>query len=218
VVAARDREKLLSQVAGVAVELVDRPDLRDTALRTLARSAVTDEHVALVRRHVGDSPTDTDVHWTLLGRLAEMDRLDPAEVDALEARDRDPDAWIRVVEVRAALPDRTAKEEVWRAVFVDRSVPADRVFEVGAAFWRPGQEELLREYTGRYLETVRELQGGMMMVSAVTRAFFPTAVGDAAFLAAAEDAADADGVNPSLRLALLERSDTLRRMLRAREA
>jgi len=102
-------------------------------------------------------------------------------------------------------------------VFVDRSVPADRVFEIGAAFWRPGQAALLREYTFRYLETVSGLQGGMMMVSALTRAFFPSAVGDAEFVAGAERTANADGVNPSLRLALLERSDTLRRMLRARE-
>jgi aminopeptidase N len=212
---ARDRAALLHEVAEVASGLVDQPDLRDTALRTVARSALTDRHIDLVREHVAD---DYDLYWTLLARLAELDRLDRDEVDALRARDPDPDVWIRTLEVQAARADREAKEAVWRAVFVDRAVPADRTIELAAAFWRPGQDDLLRDYTRRYLETVAGLQGGMMMVAVVSRAFFPSAVGDAEFLAAAERTADTEGLNPALRLALLERGDTLRRMLRAREA
>ncbi|HVH94500.1 MAG TPA: ERAP1-like C-terminal domain-containing protein, partial [Nocardioidaceae bacterium] len=190
-------------------------DLRDTALRTVARSALTDGHIDLVREHVGD---DADLHWTLLVRLAELGRLDQEEVDALEARDPDPDVEIRTLAVRAARPERKAKEAVWRAVFVDRAVPADRIIDLAAAFWRPGQEDLLREYTRRYLETVTGLQGGMMLVAVLSRGFFPSAVGDAEFLAAAQKTADTEGLNPALRQALLERSDILRRMLRAREA
>ncbi|MFL6135127.1 MAG: aminopeptidase N [Nocardioidaceae bacterium] len=212
---ARDRDALLSKVAEVASGLVDQPDLRDTALRTVARSALTDRHIDLLREHVGD---DTDLHWTLLVRLAELGRLDQEEADALEARDPDPDVEIRTLEVRAARPERKAKEAVWRAVFVDRAVPADRIIDLAAAFWRPGQEDLLREYTRRYLETVTGLQGGMMLVAVLSRGFFPSAVGDAEFLAAAQKTADTEGLNPALRQALLERSDILRRMLRAREA
>src|SRR3954453_18386993 len=49
---ARDRDALLSKVAEVASGLVDQPDLRDTALRTVARSALTDRHIDLLREHV----------------------------------------------------------------------------------------------------------------------------------------------------------------------
>jgi aminopeptidase N len=212
---AQRRDELLSEVAQVSSELVEQADLRDTALRTLARSALTDAHIHLVRQHVDD---DTDLHWILLTRLAELGQLDQAEIDALKARDPDPDVWIRTLEVQAARHERDAKEAVWRAVFVERVVPADRIVEIAAAFWRRGQEDVLREYTQRYLDTVTGLAGGMMLVAVVSRAFFPSAVADRDFLAAAERSAQTAGLNPALRLAILERSDTLRRMLRARDA
>src|SRR3954470_5882323 len=161
------------------------------------------------------TPTCTGRCWCGLPSSAAWNQ---EEVDALEARDPDPDVEIRTLEVRAARPERKAKEAVWRAVFVDRAVPADRIIDLAAAFWRPGQEDLLREYTRRYLETVTGLQGGMMLVAVLSRGFFPSAVGDAEFLAAAQKTADTEGLNPALRQALLERSDILRRMLRAREA
>lgn len=211
----REREGLLEEVADLSSELAADPSLRRSALLTLAATARRDAHVEQVR---AAAATDTDLGWRLLVRLAELGRLEPGEVEALLARDRDPDAWVRALQVRAAQPDPEAKEEVWRAVFVDRTVPVDRALHVAPAFWRPGQADLLREYTYRYLDAVRDLTGGNLAILAYTRYFFPTAVGDEDFLAEVDKVADADGTNPTLRLNLLQRADALRRMLRARQA
>ena len=51
----------------------------------------------------------------------------------------------RRLAVLAARPDVEAKEEVWRAFFVDYAVPASReTLVLGSTFWRPGQAELLQ--------------------------------------------------------------------------
>jgi aminopeptidase N len=145
-----------------------------------------------------------------------LDRLDDSELEALLERDPDPDAGLRAVAVRAALPRREAKEEAWQAVFVDRTVPPDRYHEVGDAFWQRRQGPQLEGFTGRFLEAVVGLRGNAMTAEVLTRAMFPSAVGDERFLDDLQRAADGGSVSPSVRQALLERGDTLRRMLRAR--
>ncbi len=204
---------LLAQVAAVAAELVAKPDQRDTALRTLARTAADDAQLALVREHAA---LDVGLHWLLLTRLATLDRLEEAELEALLDSDPDPDAALRAVVVRAALPRRETKEQVWNAVFVERTVAPDRYYEVADAFWRPGQEAVLDGFPGRFLDTVTGLGGNAMTADIATRAFFPVAVGDEQFLADTQRAADSDAVSPSVRQGLLARGDALRRMLRAR--
>ena len=106
--------------------------------------------------------------------------------ERLLERDADPDAGIKRLKVLAASPDEEAKEEVWRAFFVDYAVPASRdTLELGSIFWRPVQSELLAPYTHRYLDELPDLKGGMLNQGVVIRAMYPHAVGDASFLAAA---------------------------------
>jgi aminopeptidase N len=122
-----------------------------------------------------------------------------------------------VLSVRAAVPDRSAKDEVWQAVFADQTVPPDRVLVLGPVFWRPGQEELLAPYVDRYLASLPRLGGGMLSMMAVGRAFFPVISVAPDTQQRIEAAAHDDGLHPILRRTLLEGLDTLRRMLRARE-
>jgi aminopeptidase N len=208
-----DRDRLVRAVADVGAELVADADLRDSALRTLAATASTDAHIAAVREAAAE---DLELAWTLLVRLASQDRLDEPEIERLLARDPDPDAWIRALKVRTAVPSGEAKEAAWRAVFVDRTVGPDRAYEIGSAFWQPGQEELLRPYTTRFLDAVSAWTGGNLAVLAITRSFFPTAVGDEELVTEVERVASAEGFNPTVRLNLLEKADTLARMVRAR--
>jgi aminopeptidase N len=207
------RDDLLARVAEVAAAMVAKPDQRDTALRTLSRTAVEEADLALVREH---ALGDVELHWMLLTRLAGLARLDDSELEALLAHDPDPDAGLRAVAVRAALPRRESKEEVWKAVFVDRTVPPDRYSEVGDAFWQRGQEPSLEGFTGRFLDTVAGQGGNAMVAMSLARGMFPSAVGDEQFLADLRRTADGPSVSPTVRQSLLERGDALRRMLRAR--
>ena len=207
------RDRLVADVADTAARLSERPDLREAALRVLARTAVTSEHLSLVEEAARD---DVEVGWLALTRRAELGELDKAELEDLDARDPDPDSWIRRLEVHTALPDRQAKEAAWQAVFVDDRVPADNAAGVARALWRPSQAALLREFTARYVETAAGLGGGMMRASTLRRVFFPYACGDEALLSELEERAGSAGANATLRSDLLEPADTLRRMLRAR--
>ena len=88
----------------------------------------------------------------MLVRKAELGGETADEAEVLLERDPDPDAWVRALGVSAARPDADAKDEAWRQLAVDRTVPMGSSHVVGIPFWRPGQDELLAPYAERYLE------------------------------------------------------------------
>ncbi|MFI7404293.1 aminopeptidase N [Streptomyces sp. NPDC049541] len=207
-----DRAELTAAVARTCRELAADPGRRQVALRGLARSATTDEDLAWLREQAGD---DVDLHWRALVRAAELGGDVSSEARLLLERDPDPDAWIRALTVRAAVPDAAAKAEVWQQLVVDRTVPVSGVGQVAAAFWRPGQDDLLSPYTQRYLEVIPHLhQGGMIPAMGYTSHLFPPHAIDSGYIETAQQIA-AEAV-PVVRNTLLERSDTVRRMLRSR--
>ena len=103
-------------------------------------------------------------------------------------RDPDPDAWVRALGVRAARPPPAAKAEAWHRAVVDRTVPIQSAGKVAAAFWRPGQDELLAPYAERYLELLSTCTaGGMIPGMAFTANLFPLFAIDESFVARARE-------------------------------
>ena len=175
-----ERVGLEAQVAATARHLVDSGVSRQAALRALARTASGEGDLARVREEAGD---DVDLEWYVLERRAELGELDAEAVQALQERDPDPDAWVRALCVRASSPFAEAKEEAWTAV-VDRTVPVQSARTVAAAFWRPGQEDVLAPYAERYLEALPTLhEGGMIPGLALTASLFPVYAIDEAWVA-----------------------------------
>jgi aminopeptidase N len=208
---------LRSALADAAAVLADDPANRQPALRTLAANATTDEHWAVLEDAAGAS-ADSDLAWRMAIRNAELGKRDDDAVARLLERDADPDAGVKRLKVLAASPDEEAKETVWRAFFVDYSVPASRdTLELGAIFWRPEQSDLLAAYTHRYLEELPSLKGGMLNQGVVIRAMYPHAVGDASFLAAAGDAGENESISLYARNQLRSQSFVLGRLHQARE-
>ena len=207
-----DRVALSAEVAAACRSLATDPGRRQVALRGLARTATTADDLAWLRQQAGD---DVDLHWRALIREAELGGDIAAESDLLLARDPDPDAWLRALTVRAALPDAGTKAEVWQQLVADRTVPVNTVGLVAAAFWRPGQDALLAPYAERYLEALPKLhQGGMILAMSYTQRLFPPHAIDATYIERARRASQ-EAV-PVVRKTLLERSDEVSRMLRAR--
>ncbi|MCD6640830.1 MAG: aminopeptidase N [Nocardioides sp.] len=208
---------LVELVAAAATALVDDPDHRQPALQALAQTASNDEHWAILERAAAESD-DLDLAWRIATRRAELGDYDEAAVQALLAADPDPDAAMRRLAVLAASPDVEAKEEVWRAFFVDYSVPASReTLVLGSTFWRPAQAALLEPFTHRYLEELPRLKGGLLNQGLTIRAMYPLGAGDAGFLAAAEAAAEDESLHPYARNQLRSNSFVLGRILAARE-
>ncbi|MGW2960510.1 aminopeptidase N [Streptomyces sp. NPDC001220] len=207
-----DRPALTEAVAGACRQLADDPGRRQVALRGLARTATGAEDLAWLRDQAGD---DVDLRWRALVREAELGGDVTTETAALLERDPDPDAWVRALTVRAAVPDPAAKAEVWQRLAVDRTVPVQSVGAVAAAFWRPGQDALLAPYAEHYLAAIPQLdQGGMIPAMVYTSQLFPLYAIDSAYVDKAQQAIQEAA--PVVRNTLLERSDTVLRMLRAR--
>ncbi|MER5791909.1 aminopeptidase N [Streptomyces sp. NPDC001980] len=209
-----ERPALTEAVAAACRRLAADPGRRQVALRGLARTATGAEDLAWLREQAGD---DVDLRWRALVREAELGGDVTGESAALLERDADPDAWVRALTVRAALPDPAAKAEVWQRLVVDREVPVASVSPVAAAFWRPGQDALLAPYTERYLAAIPELhQGGMIPAMTYTSHLFPPYAIDAVYIERVRRAAGE--APPVVRKTLLERADAVHRMLRARGA
>ncbi|MCD9874705.1 aminopeptidase N [Streptomyces guryensis] len=204
--------ELTAAVARTCRDLAADSGRRQVALRGLARTAATAEDLAWLREQAGD---DVDLHWRALVRAAELGGDVSSEAARLLDRDPDPDAWIRALTVRAAVPDAAAKAEVWQKLAVDRAVPVSAVGQVAAAFWRPAQDALLAPYAERYLEAVPHLhQGGMIPAMVFTSHLFPLHAVGSGYIETAQRTSDKAA--PVVRNTLLERSDTVRRMLRSR--
>ncbi|NYD41997.1 aminopeptidase N [Nocardioides panaciterrulae] len=205
----------LARLATVAAGLAEDPEHRTPALRTLAASATEPAHFELLSRAAEDN---TDLAWRMLVRRAALGEYDAAAVEALLARDADPDARVRALGVTAARPEESAKAEVWAEIWEKRSIPAGQpLFGLAQCFWRPTQHDLLLPWTHRYLDEVGTLAGGggMLAAGSLVRSTMPTTA-DEAWLERARAMAAEPDQNPSLRSALLTGADTLARVLRAR--
>ena len=206
----------LERLADTAAALADDPDQTTPALRTLAASGSSPEHLARLAEAARD---DVDLAWRLATRLAALGRYDEGEVEALLARDPDPDAGVRALAVRTARPQTEAKDEAWAELFEKRNIPGGPM--LGAmirAFWQPQQGDVLLPFADRFLDEIPGLAGGgMLAVFGLMFGMFPQ-VGDEAFVQRAQDMASDPECDPTVRAALLIGTDTLARMERSRGA
>ena len=206
----------LSALAEVSATLADDPDLVIPALRTLAASASSEEHLT---RLDAAAESDVDLAWRVATRRAALGRYDEAVVEALLERDPDPDAGVRALAVRTARPEADAKDEAWIELFEKRNIPGGPM--LGAmvrAFWQPQQDDVLLPYADRFLDEIPALAGGgMLTVFGLMFGMFPQ-VADGAFVSRAQGMAEDPSCDPTVRAALLIGTDTLSRMERSRSA
>ncbi len=208
-------EPLKLALADVLTGLVDVPDLRAQSLNALAASASTAAHFAILDEAADDN---VDLAWRVLARLAELGTYDEAAVEALGDRDPDPESGIRALGVTAARADADSKQEVWDAVFVDRSVHVGMpLIALASYFWRPGQDDVLAPFAQRYLDEVTDLgAGGLLELGSIMSSMFPVAAAGEEFLARARELADSPDLPAFARARLLIGTDALARQLTAR--
>jgi aminopeptidase N len=206
----------LEELAGVAATLAEDPDLAIPALRTLAASASSDQHLARLDEAAA---ADIDLAWRVATRRSAIGRYDEASVEALLQRDPDPDAGIRALAVRTARPEAHAKDEAWIELFEKRNIPGGPM--LGAmvrAFWQPQQDDVLLPYADRFLDEIPALAGGgMLAVFGLMFGMFPQ-VADQAFVGRAQEMTEDPSCDPTVRAALLIGIDTLARRERSRAA
>ncbi|MGH3498097.1 MAG: aminopeptidase N [Nocardioidaceae bacterium] len=209
------REQLLSEVADTAIALAGRDEsLRVVGTRALARTAVTDDQLAVLDKLAAD---DVDLGWRALTRLSALGRLDGARIERLRKADPDPDVWTRVLAVEAAQPSSEAKGTAWATIMDERKVPIGSLFDVAEAFWQPSQAPLLTPYSDRYLQVLPKLgSSGMLAAMGVAVGMFPLVGTGRDFVDRVRSAVDDPSVSPLVGRRVLERADSLSRILDAR--
>jgi len=127
--------------------------IRLAATRGLAR-CTTD--AALLRDWLDSGRTaqgvtvDTDLRWRVTRRLAELEAVDEAFLDAAEAADRSTEGELGAARARAALPSRSAKDRAFELMAADDT--PNRIFSSTVeGLWVPEQASLLEPYVERYL-------------------------------------------------------------------
>jgi aminopeptidase N len=189
-------------------------EARTGYLRAAAGHALP-EQFDRVRAAAGD---DVDLTWRALRRQAVFDAAPDGEIEALLARDPNPEAWLRAAAVRAARPDGDAKDRVWTTVLGTDVIPS-AAGAVGRSLWQPGQDELLAPFAERYVQMLPGLgERNSLAQGAIPWWFFPTWGIDETWRRRLLDVAKGDDVAPAVRQAVLEKADVLERMLRARAA
>ncbi|MFI5711874.1 aminopeptidase N [Kribbella sp. NPDC051620] len=206
------RGELAAEVAASCRTLSANPRLRKVALRGFARTAADLDSVGWLQTEAGD---DADLQWRALVRKAQLNADTTAEVNALLAKDQDPESWVSELTVRAAKPEQGEKQAVWERLVNEQDVPLGSLHQVTAAFWSPGQDELLKPFVAKFLQLVPEIsKWGQMAATTYTRTLIPVFGVDTDFAAKIQAlAADAE---PVVRANLLEKTDLITRMLRAR--
>ncbi len=129
--------------------------------RTFAATARTDEQLDLLQALLDGTETveglavDTDLRWTLLGRLAATGRADEKAIAAELERDRTSAGEQHAASARAARPTAEAKAETWASVVESDKLPNAVQEAVIGGFVQPDQRELLAPYSEKYFSVIK---------------------------------------------------------------
>ena len=108
-------------------------------------------------RSIDGLSIDTDLRWSLLGRLVAMGRADEQAVAAELERDDTASGRRSATAVLAAIPTEEAKEKAWDTAVYDDDLPNSLLAATLSGLAHPDQRELYRPYRDRYFEVVREV-------------------------------------------------------------
>ncbi|MFV2102657.1 aminopeptidase N [Micromonospora sp. LOL_024] len=221
------RQAALARVAEACRRLLNGAAPRESLQLAAARGLIattTDVGLLagwLVGRDVPDGlAVDTELRWTVLGRMVVLGAAGEADIAAEAAADPSAAGAERAARSRAALPDPAAKQAAWE-IIVSSTELSNRLIEATAqGFWQPEQLELTAEYVGRYfvdMPAAAQLRTPWVAEEVAKLAFPRHAVSQPTREAAAALLAR-DDVTRGLRRVVVDADDDLRRALVARTA
>jgi aminopeptidase N len=97
---------------------------------------------------------DTELRWTLLGRLAVTGRANDADIDAELERDPTDAGQRRAAACRAAIPDAAHKAAAWALLAESQELGVQGALAVADGLMQPEHAGLLAPYAHRYLEAL----------------------------------------------------------------
>ncbi len=223
-----DRPARRARIAGLAHELLAAAPPGSDAQLEAARAGIraSDDAGWLGAWWAGDQlPSglviDAELRWALVTRLAALGALSAADIDAALHRDESTAGVVHAARARAMRPDPQAKAETWELLTQPSDRPVYELYASAEGFFEPGQHELTAPYLPRFFaempDTASHRRGWAL--GAVIGKAFPVSAASGEVLRLAEQTV-ADGgrpLDPAVRRALVDRTDTLRRAVRSLE-
>ncbi|HST48784.1 aminopeptidase N [Jatrophihabitans sp.] len=161
---------------------------------------------------------DAELRWALVTRLAALGALSAADIDAELARDESTAGVVHAARARAMRPDPAAKADTWALLTQPSERPVYELYASAEGFFEPGQHELTAPYLPRFFAEMPGTAGhrrGWALGAVIGKAF-PVAAASGEVLDLAEQTVAADrSLDPAVRRALVDGTDTLRRAVRS---
>ncbi len=222
------RQRLAQEVGAAMRAATPGSDLQLAYARSAISLARTPEQLDLVAglldgsRSVPGLVIDTDLRWSLLGRLVASGRAGDAEIDAELAQDNTATGRRSAAAVRSATPTAQAKEQVWTAATTDQSLPNAMLEAAMSGLGIPEQRDLYRPFRERYFEVIRDVWDtrSAEMAGMVATALYPGLLVEPETVSITNDFLAGNDLPAGLRRIITEGRDGVERSLRcqARDA
>jgi aminopeptidase N len=218
------RRRLSAAVHDALLAAAPSSDQQLAHARALIATAGTDAELDLLAGLLAGTSTvpgltvDTDLRWSILGRLVAMGRVGQEAIDAELARDDTASGRRSATAMRAAIPTAEGKARAWEAAVHDTALPNALLEATLSGFGIPEHRELVRPYRDRYFEVVREVWGArsVEMAATVATALYPHLLIEEETLQATEAFLAANALPAGLRRIVTEGRDGVERALRCR--
>ncbi|MEO6504229.1 MAG: aminopeptidase N [Jatrophihabitantaceae bacterium] len=220
-----DRPGRRARVAALAHHLLARAEAGSDAQLEAARAGIhASDDIAWLRAWWSGEQLpsglviDAELRWALVTRLAALGALSATDIDAELARDECAAGVLHAARAGAMRPDPAAKRTTWALLTEPSQLPAYVLYASAEGFFEPSQSELTAEYLPRFftqMPATAAHRHGWALGRVVFNAFPVTAASPQVLELAEAALADGRALDPAVRRAFVDRTDTLRRAVRS---
>jgi aminopeptidase N len=190
----------------------------------LGWTATSDDQLAVVAGLLDGSQlidglaVDTELRWSLLGRLAATGQASDDQIDAELARDPTDAGRRNALACRAAIPDAAHKAAAWQLLAESTELGIEDSSRVARAFNNPEHARLLAPYAEKYftaLPGIWATREGLLKVF-LGGALFPYPAASPGLIDRVDQFLAAPDLDPALRRAVVEGREFVVKALRSR--
>jgi aminopeptidase N len=161
---------------------------------------------------------DAELRWALVCRLAALGEFSAADIDAELSRDESTAGALHAAKARAMRADPAAKQATWALLTEPSQRSAYELYASAEGFFEPSQSELTASYLPRFfteMPATAAHRHGWALGRVIFNAFPVTAASPQVLELAEAALADGRALEPAVRRAFVDRTDTLRRAVRS---
>jgi aminopeptidase N len=168
---------------------------------------------------VAGLPVDTELRWSLLGRLVALGRAGDDQIDAELSRDNTDAGRRHAMACRAAIDDAEHKAAAWRLLTESDELGLEESFTIANAFNAAEHAGQLEPYVEKYFEALPEIWASRpeRLRNALAHNLFPYTAASPRLLERVDEFLGQPDLDPALTRAMSEAGDVAAKALRSRQ-